>query len=117
MFLLLMIDIHKNLDNTSRLYADDALLHRGMIVSSCKTSINQLLGPTHRKRSLKSPNATRCFISREKESLMTDYYIDDQKLSTLKNHPYLGVMISIKRTKMELSKSLVFEKTQFMSLL
>ena len=34
-------------------------------------------------------------ISRKKkEPVLMDYYIDGQKLSPVKNHPYLGVMLS-----------------------
>ena len=33
-------------------------------------------------------------ISRKKEPVMMDYYIDGQKLSPVKNNPYLGVMLS-----------------------
>ena len=33
-------------------------------------------------------------ISRKKEPVLMDYYIDGQKLSLVKNHPYLGVMLS-----------------------
>ena len=42
-------------------------------------------------------NVTKCHtmrISRKKEPVLMDYYIDGQKLSLVKNHPYLGVMLS-----------------------
>ena len=42
-------------------------------------------------------NVTKCHtvrISRKKEPALIDYYIDGQKLSPVKNHPYLGVMLS-----------------------
>ena len=42
-------------------------------------------------------NVTKCHtmrISRKKEPVLMDYYIDGQKLSPVKNHPYLGVMLS-----------------------
>ena len=42
-------------------------------------------------------NVTNCHtmrISRKKEPVLMDYYIDGQKLSLVKNHPYLGVMLS-----------------------
>ena len=42
-------------------------------------------------------NVTKCHtmrISRKKEPALMDYYIDGQKLSPVKNHPYLGVMLS-----------------------
>ena len=42
-------------------------------------------------------NVTNCHtmrISRKKEPVWMDYYIDGQKLSLVKNYPYLGVMLS-----------------------
>lgn len=33
-------------------------------------------------------------ISRKKDPVLTDYYINGQKLSAVNNHPYLGVMLS-----------------------
>ena len=42
-------------------------------------------------------NVTNCHtmrISRKKEPVLMDYYIDGQRLSLVKNHPYLGVMLS-----------------------
>ena len=42
-------------------------------------------------------NVTKCHtmrISRKKDPVLMDYYIDGQKLSPVNNHPYLGVMLS-----------------------
>ena len=42
-------------------------------------------------------NVTKCHtmrISRKKELVLIDYYINGHKLSPVKNHPYLGVMLS-----------------------
>ena len=42
-------------------------------------------------------NVTKCHtmrISRKNEPALMDYYMDGQKLSSVKNHPYLGVMLS-----------------------
>ena len=42
-------------------------------------------------------NVTKCHtmtISRKKEPVLMNYYIDGQKLSPMKNHPYPGVMLS-----------------------
>ena len=42
-------------------------------------------------------NVTKCHtmrISRKKDPVLMDYYIDGQKLSPVNNHPYLEVMLS-----------------------
>ena len=41
-------------------------------------------------------NVTKCHLMRmstKKEPSLMNFYIDDQKLSSVKNHPYLGVVI------------------------
>ena len=64
-------------------------------------------------------NVTKCHtmrISRKKEPVLMHYYIDGQKLSPVKNHPYLGVILSndlrwnshVENTVVKANKSLGF---------
>ena len=92
-------DIHENLDSTLRLFADDALLYR--LINTMNDSVIPQNGidklVSWSKTWQMQFNVTKCHtvrISRKKEPALIDYYIDGQKLSPVKNHPYLGVMLS-----------------------
>ena len=98
MFLLFINDIHGNLDSTLRLFADDALLYRSINTMNdsaiLQNDIDKLVSWSKTWQMLF--NVTKCHtmrISRKKEPVLMDYYIDGQKLSPVKNHPYLGVML------------------------
>ena len=99
MFLLFINDIHENLDSTLRLFADDALLYRSINTMNdtiiLQNDIDKLVSWS--KTWQMQFNVTKCHtmkISRKKEPVLIDYYINGQKLSPVKNHPYLGVMLS-----------------------
>ena len=92
-FLLFINDIHENLDSTLRLFADDALLYRS--INTLQNDIDKLVSWS--KTWQMQFNVTKCLtmrISRKKDPVLMDYYIDGQKLSPVKNHPNLGVMLS-----------------------
>ena len=98
-FLLFINDIHENLDSTLRLFADDALLYRSINTMNdsviLQNDIDKLVSWS--KTWQMQFNVTKCHtmrISRKKEPVLMDYYIDGQKLSPVKNHPYLGVVLS-----------------------
>ena len=99
MFLLVVNDIHENLDSTLRLFADNTLLYRSINTMNdsviLQNDIDKLVSWS--KTWQMQVNVTKCRtmrISRKKEPPLIDYYIDGQKLSPVKNHPYLGVMLS-----------------------
>ena len=99
MFLLFINDIHENLDSTLRLFADDALLYRSISTVNdsviLQNDIDKLVSWS--KTWQMQFNVSKCYtmrISRRKEPVLMDYYIDGYKLSPVKNHPYLGVMLS-----------------------
>ncbi|KXJ28647.1 RNA-directed DNA polymerase from mobile element jockey [Exaiptasia diaphana] len=99
MFLLFINDIHENLNSNLKLFADDALLYRtintvndGIILQN---DIDKLAA-WGRSWQMQF-NVTKCHtmrITRKKEPVLIDYYIDGRKLSPVTNHPYLGVSLS-----------------------
>ena len=125
MFLLFTNDIHENLDSTLRLFADDALLYRSINTMNdtiiLQNDIDKLVSWS--KTWQMQFNVTKCHtmrISRKKEPVLIDYYINGHKLSPVKNHPYLGVMLSndlrwnshVENIVVKANKSLWFCKTQ-----
>jgi len=95
----LINDIHENLDCTLRLIADDAILYRSINTVNdsdiLQTDIDKLVSWSNtwqiQFNVTKSHNIR---ISRKKDPVLTDHYINGQKLSPVNNHPYLGVMLS-----------------------
>lgn len=92
MFLLFINDIHENLDSTLRLFADDAILY-GSIKTMNDSDILQndidILVSWSKTWQMQF-NVTKCHtirISRKKDPVFMDYYIDGQKLSPVNNHP------------------------------
>ena len=82
-----------------RLFADNALLYRSINTMNdsviLQNDIDKLVSWS--KTCQMQFNVTKCHtmrISRKKEPALMNYYIDGQKLSPVKNHPYLGVMLS-----------------------
>lgn len=99
MFLLIINDIHENLDSNLRLFADDALLHRSIdTVNDCIILQNDIDKLVSWSKSWQMQfNVTKCHtmrITRKEKPASMDYYIDGRKLSLVVNHPYLGVMLS-----------------------
>ena len=99
MFLLFINDIHENLDSTLRLFADDALLYRPINTMNDNVILQNDIGKlvSWSKAWQMQVNVTKCHtikISRKKEPVLMDYCIDDQKLTPVKTHPYLGVLLS-----------------------
>ena len=97
-FLLFINDIHENLDSTLRLFADDALLYKSINTMNdsviLQNDIDKLVSWSTTWQM--QFNVTKCHtmrIARKKEPVLMDYFIDSQKLSPVKNHPYLGVML------------------------
>jgi hypothetical protein len=106
MFLLFINDIHENLDSTLRLFADDALLYRPMTTVNDSLSLQRDIDKLDHwsKKWQMQFNITKCYtmrISRKRESLLMDYYIDGHKLSPVKNHPYPAGGYAIRRSAME----------------
>ena len=92
MFLLFRNDIHENLDSTLRLFADDAILYRSIKAMNdsdiLQNDIDKLVSWS--KTWQMQFNVTKCHtirISRKKDPVFMDYYIDGQKLSPVNNHP------------------------------
>ena len=101
MFLMFVNDIHENLDSTLRLFADDALLYRSINTMNdsviLQNDIDKLVSWSKTWQMQFNVTISKCHtmrISRKKEPALMNYYIDGQKLSHVKNHPYLGVMLS-----------------------
>ena len=81
MFLLFINDIHENLDSTLGLFADDALLYRSINTMNdsviLQNDIEKLVSWS--KTWQMQFNVTKCqtmMISRKKEPVLMDYYID-----------------------------------------
>ena len=84
-FLLFINDIHENVDSTLRLFADDASLYRSINTMNdsviLQNDIDKLVSWS--KTWQMQFNVTKCHtmrISRKKEPVLMDYYIDGQKL-------------------------------------
>ena len=84
MFLLFINDIHENLNSTLRLFADDAILYRPINTVNdsgiLQNDIDKLVSWS--KIWQMQFNVTKCHtmrISRKKDPVLTDYYIDGQK--------------------------------------
>ena len=92
MFLLFIGDIYDNVDSTLWLFADDALLYRTInSTNDCAILQNDIEMLTYWAETWQMQfNVTKCHklrLSRKKESVLTDYFIDGHKMSPVTRHP------------------------------
>ena len=102
LFLVYINDITKGLSSSLRLFADDFLLYH---VISCEEDIAELqpdLNTMFKWSQLWQMkfNVSKCVTLkcyRIRNPILTNYFINTQKLQSVKQHPYLGIVYLTKQ--------------------
>ena len=98
LFLIYINDIAKDISSNLRLFADDCLLYRVITTEEDSALLQNDLNTIFTWSLLWQMkfNKTKCVTlrcHRIHSPILSDYFIDDQRLENVNQHPYLGIML------------------------